>query len=155
MAAVDERLNGERRLHRGIRSEAVWSDVLDAERRMHLFDLLRLASSHRPRALAAFDAALDILAAGRGKKVVDLEPQVVDAATAVDHALRASAELTSVHVMATSPNGPGGTAYTLDEARELRLKARELKEAADEADMAARRAEIQCVPAGLRDGGGR
>lgn len=73
VAAVDVFLNGERPQHKGLRGAATWDDVLDGGRRMHLFDLLRLGHSPNPRCLAAYDNALDTMAAVRGKVVTSPE----------------------------------------------------------------------------------
>ena len=73
VAIVGEATRGESTLHHGTRSQAVWEDVLDGTRRALLGDLCRIFVSSRPKGLDAADRVLELLAARRGKTVVEIE----------------------------------------------------------------------------------
>lgn len=143
VADIKGAIHGEGTLHCGPRSEEAWSDVLDGKRRMLLGDICRLATSSRPKAGEAIDALLDLLAARRGKKLVPVAPSVVNIAEAVGRAVMADGAFVQDYVAATSPDSEGGSDLTIDELRRLREKARQKRDAAEDAEMLLRRAEFQ------------
>lgn len=157
-AALHGSVNGHAVELAGNRQPTYFREQLRGDRALTGEDIARLAVQApadlvawvRPLVLALADGApdetgemLQEIAASLGLAIAPMTPATIEVSRAIGRTAPAGAALVQAHADAVSPDSPGGILMTMDELRVLRHAARAARQAAEDAESAVRRAELQ------------